>query len=959
MVRYRQYDALGRLGKRVDERFESNLPGERCSSRTIYDYEGLTTDIDLNHAGGKTVGGVGIACRQLTTGVDNYMKRSIGDTGYVYQTLDGNGNPTNYLYDGMGNPVYIQDPNGSVITATYDALGRRSTSTDPNAGESKYVYNGFGEVVRRQNANQIGDPNNTADDTFTETDYDQLGRPVEQRNNVYDGGWFPPATNGKPSVDRWFYDECQDNPDGHCLGLLVREERLDPNQSYQLQHGKTRHYDANGRVVASLSEVSEYPGLAGADTEVFITRYAYDSYFGRVKGMAYPSGDVIYHSYLDDGFEYEQGILFENGNKRAVRKFLARDARGNPIQTHYANGINETAVYHEGSDQPGSMQIAAPGEIIDYLYGYDAYENLQALTQQSTTRPGPMLEGFDYDRLHRLVAADRQYHTDSPINIDYSYDAVGNLIEKSDRFSSYTYDGTATLCGGLSDIGPNQVREAHLSTSAASYQYCYDRAGNMTHRFLVMGGSSTLDMDANYDADNLPTRYTRYTAGASSSLFDYGADHQRYRQYNPEDLNETIYVDKVYERKFGENNVDKTYVGGYMLITRDYLGGAEYHVLHRDRLGSVVAISDRWGNIVEENGYGPFGGVRDETWGNGPFDTLSSDVSTRGFTDHEHVDGLGLIHMNGRAYDPFLGRFLSVDPFIQAPLNSQSLNPYSYIMNNPLSGTDPTGYVSEKCIAKTGSKITKCGGAVATVLSDGKTAVRKGVNTANPASVQDAIAELAGFVTSYVPTPFSNGSDQQSPDNETGGQSGLLGPLNSQTQNLVAQTMFDVRDRALTRMIKSGEITVDEKAELTNECYGADWTCPAFAAATLASAAVPPARIAFIPFRAAPAARMTPKAIGDLGEELVKQVADIGKKALIRINGRGRIPDGLTGTTLSEVKNVARLSYTQQLRDFAAFAGARGLTFDLWVRESTRLTGPLLNAIDRGVIKLKFIPGIP
>ena len=48
--------------------------------------------------------------------------------------------------------------------------------------------------------------------------------------------------------------------------------------------------------------------------------------------------------------------------------------------------------------------------------------------------------------------------------------------------------------------------------------------------------------------------------------------------------------------------------------------------------------------------------------------------------------------MNGRVYDYNLGRFMSVDPFIQAPGNSQSINPYSYIMNNPLGGTDPTGY---------------------------------------------------------------------------------------------------------------------------------------------------------------------------------------------------------------------------------------------------------------------------
>jgi hypothetical protein len=49
--------------------------------------------------------------------------------------------------------------------------------------------------------------------------------------------------------------------------------------------------------------------------------------------------------------------------------------------------------------------------------------------------------------------------------------------------------------------------------------------------------------------------------------------------------------------------------------------------------------------------------------------------------------------MNGRVYDYNLGRFLSVDPFIQDPDNSQSMNPYSYIMNNPLSGSDPSGYV--------------------------------------------------------------------------------------------------------------------------------------------------------------------------------------------------------------------------------------------------------------------------
>lgn len=51
--------------------------------------------------------------------------------------------------------------------------------------------------------------------------------------------------------------------------------------------------------------------------------------------------------------------------------------------------------------------------------------------------------------------------------------------------------------------------------------------------------------------------------------------------------------------------------------------------------------------------------------------------------------------MNGRVYDPELGRFLSPDPLIQAPYNSQSYNRYSYVFNNPLSFIDPSGYSSE------------------------------------------------------------------------------------------------------------------------------------------------------------------------------------------------------------------------------------------------------------------------
>ena len=71
------------------------------------------------------------------------------------------------------------------------------------------------------------------------------------------------------------------------------------------------------------------------------------------------------------------------------------------------------------------------------------------------------------------------------------------------------------------------------------------------------------------------------------------------------------------------------------------------------------------------------------------------DADRYGFTHQEMLDNVNLIHMNGRVYDPTLGRFLSVDPVFEFPTNTQSLNPYSYVLNNPLSMTDPTGYTTE------------------------------------------------------------------------------------------------------------------------------------------------------------------------------------------------------------------------------------------------------------------------
>ena len=78
------------------------------------------------------------------------------------------------------------------------------------------------------------------------------------------------------------------------------------------------------------------------------------------------------------------------------------------------------------------------------------------------------------------------------------------------------------------------------------------------------------------------------------------------------------------------------------------------------------------------------------TWGYAEVPTAF--LFDRGYTGHQHLDRFGLINMNGRVYDPALARFLSPDPFIANPSNSQNYNRYSYCLNNPLKYTDPSGY---------------------------------------------------------------------------------------------------------------------------------------------------------------------------------------------------------------------------------------------------------------------------
>ena len=120
-------------------------------------------------------------------------------------------------------------------------------------------------------------------------------------------------------------------------------------------------------------------------------------------------------------------------------------------------------------------------------------------------------------------------------------------------------------------------------------------------------------------------------------------------------------------------------------------GSTKTRYVHKDHLGSVIAISDEAAAVVERLNYDPHGKRREAGW-DAPWLPVLASETQRGFTGHEHLDNVGLIHMNGRVYDPALGRFISADPIIQFPASTQGMNRYTYAGNNPLSFTDPSGF---------------------------------------------------------------------------------------------------------------------------------------------------------------------------------------------------------------------------------------------------------------------------
>lgn len=574
--------------------------------------------------------------------------------GQVTRSIDAIGGFVDYTYDAQGNlkTTIVNNTASTTVSVTHDLAGNKTFINDPDAKAIQFEYNGFGELRR-----QTWQPNLPAAKKSLTFTYDNLGRKTQR----VDTG---PGISGNYS---WTYDE--NNQPGMLTG--------------RSGGGLTDTYVYNG--YGQLQSTSHV-----LDGKTYNFGYQYDV-FGRLKQNTSPNNYLAtQREYSAQGFQVRTLGKVGNNTPRVLWALgKTQDNRGEFIQELLGNGVvtkrsidaatGLTKQIRSGRLTSYNTIANLSGDIQSLGFDYDSIGNLRYRESKRTGMDGSttlenLTETLTYDNLNRL---DTSKGTGNSYGRNYDYDDLGNLITREDKTRSN---------GSNRDIGNllyENVRNAgpHAVTSAAGNTYSYDLYGNMTQR-----GTETVT----YDILNKPTRIT----GTTTSDFVYDADHQLIKQI----VNgvTTVYLGNVEIILEGLTTTTSTYIDGaiqYRYFNNGVTGaGGEYHYLHRDHLGSIEAISNGAGYFKSRMSFDAWGNRRLDNWTRGT-PTITSPTK-QGYTGHEQLDQHKLVHMQGRVYDPILGRFLSADPYIQAPHNTQSYNRYSYVFNNPLSFIDPTGYRS-------------------------------------------------------------------------------------------------------------------------------------------------------------------------------------------------------------------------------------------------------------------------
>jgi RHS repeat-associated protein len=330
---------------------------------------------------------------------------------------------------------------------------------------------------------------------------------------------------------------------------------------------------------------------------------------------------------------------------------ISYNARGQRTQVQYANGVTTNFTYFDQAADPKSFRPKARvttgpgGTLQSFTYAHDNVGNITQITDAAFTGG----RTFEYDALNRLTQASGTFGTNQAnVNETYAYDAVGNVTSKA----------------GIAYAYSDPLHPSAVTSRSDGPTYTYDANGNM-----LTGAGRTLA----WDYDNRLAAVT--IQGGNSAEFAYDHAGQRVRK--------TVNAGSVTRYPFPgyEIGPDGVILARFGEIARKSSG--QTLTYHNDHLGGVHVITDQTGVRVQLVEYTP--------WGEMSRSEGTADLDRR-FTGQRRDPETGLMYYGGRYYDPALARFVSADPFVPSPGNPQNFNRYSYVENNPVNFTDPTGF---------------------------------------------------------------------------------------------------------------------------------------------------------------------------------------------------------------------------------------------------------------------------
>ncbi len=597
--------------------FRRSSPIEEGSTPnwTVYTYD------DLGRISTEVGDGVNLTYsyqNRTTTLVDNLSGRTSTKENDIFGNLINATDPggaVSFNYDSRNNLISTTSLSATT-NFQYDLHNNRTQIDDPDAGMVQSIYNAYGELETRSDAN--GKQANLS--------YDASGRLTQETCNNYTIDISYDPVNKKGSI----------------------KDMQMTSGSDVVTYDYT--YSAEGNLSSKSVEING---------EIWTTNYSYNSLNYLVE-KDYPSTlktQNIYDS-NNDLLEVKAdigGVLVSVWTRGSV------DEKGRVTDFDLGNGITETLEFNSELGTIDEWQV--PG-IIDYSYTWDL--NTGNLTQKTDNRTG-QYEEYTYDPLNRL----KDWTTGglSTLHFVMEYASNGNIREKSDM-GNYSYN----------------LPQPHAVDAIETF-----------------GTVGTLTQSEDYTDFN---KVELIREGLYEAKYTYGPDKQRVKlvvMEEEEPKYQRVYIDGDYQEELDEQTGSLKSYSFIFVQSRPVAvwieedGEGQLYYLHCDYQGSIYAISDEFGSVVEYLNYDPWGNRRDPSdWTRNVINGWSPNPNMllfRGYTFHEHLDEFGIINMNGRIYDPSIGRFYSPDPFVQSPGNTQSYNRFAYAFNNPLRYTDPSGEV--------------------------------------------------------------------------------------------------------------------------------------------------------------------------------------------------------------------------------------------------------------------------